>query len=407
MKITSKYVFLCCLIICTFAFKCSDDEAPVFTDEWDEDIYFFSKNLKENHKDLFYKMSETEFDHDIDMLRQQTGILPAEDIVISLQRILSKVGDSHTGLESGTYYDYLPVRFEWASDGLVIMEISSSQQMHLGKVVGQINGKDISVVTDSLSTLIAYENESWLKYQVVNYYRAPQLFDYFGFLNNGNETNFELNGGESFNLTATNNTTVSIYDHVQRPLYLSNTADFYWSEYLSDDQLYYIQYNKASAMSGYSFQQFTNDVMEDINAYGQIEKIVIDLRLNTGGNSAIAQPLIQQITNLVNTNKFDNSDIFVIIGRRTFSSGFLNAWELKEAVDPVFVGEPTGGKPNHFGEVRNFRLPNSSLRVWYSKKYFEISENDENTLEPDILIELSVDDLISGNDPVLDYIKQN
>ncbi|MEO1261315.1 MAG: S41 family peptidase [Bacteroidota bacterium] len=407
MKITLKYKFLVCLLIIFSAFKCSDDDAPTFTNDWDEDVYYFAKNLKDNHKNLFYKVSEDEFDRDIDVLRQQTDVLPAEEIVISLQKITGKIGDSHTGVASGSYYDLMPIRFEWTSDGLVITDIISSQQMFLGKTVDRINGNLIATVSDSLKTLIAYENESWLKYQIVNYYRVPQILKYFGFSNTDNEVIFNLSSGEEFTLTTVSNPTVSLYDNLSPPLYLSNTEDFYWSEYLSDKKIYYIQYNKASAMPDYSFQTFNNDIKEELSNNNEIEKIVIDLRLNTGGNSAIAQPLIQQMTNLVNTNQFDKSKIFVIIGRRTFSSGFLNAWDLKEAIDPVFVGEPTGGKPNHFGEVGDFRLPNSFLRVFYSKKYFEISANDENTLEPDILIELSADDLVNGHDPVLEYIEQH
>ena len=35
--------------------------------------------------------------------------------------------------------------------------------------------------------------------------------------------------------------------------------------------------------------------------------------------------------------------------------------DFKHLTDAVVVGEQTAGKPNHFGEVRNFQLPGSKL----------------------------------------------
>ena len=59
----------------------------------------------------------------------------------------------------------------------------------------------------------------------------------------------------------------------------------------------------------------------------------------------------------------------------------------------VFVGEETGGKPNHFGEVKSFQLPSSKLPVSYSTKYFKRTDENMNTITPDVKIELSFSDL--------------
>ncbi len=44
--------------------------------------------------------------------------------------------------------------------------------------------------------------------------------------------------------------------------------------------------------------------------------------------------------------------------------------------NPILVGEPTGGKPNSYGEISSFLLPNSGLVVNYSTKYFEQVSGD-------------------------------
>ncbi|MFW5827416.1 MAG: hypothetical protein ACOCU4_04955 [Alkalispirochaeta sp.] len=58
----------------------------------------------------------------------------------------------------------------------------------------------------------------------------------------------------------------------------------------------------------------------------------------------------------------------VIIGRDAFSFAVLNAITLKQEAGAQFVGEPSGGRPNHYGEVKMFELPNLGRTVQYSTK---------------------------------------
>ena len=63
------------------------------------------------------------------------------------------------------------------------------------------------------------------------------------------------------------------------------------------------------------------------------------------------------------------------------------------------------GKPNHFGEVRVFNLPNTDLKVSYSTKYFKLLENiDPDALYPDITVETEFEDFLNGRDTVLKLI---
>ena len=93
-----------------------------------------------------------------------------------------------------------------------------------------------------------------------------------------------------------------------------------------------------------------------------------------------------------------------MIGRRTFSSAILNAIDLKKQTPAIFAGEPTGGKPNHYGEVQMFRLPQSGLMVTYSVKYFRVIEDDPDSLVPDLLIEPRISDYLNKADPVLETV---
>jgi hypothetical protein len=108
----------------------------------------------------------------------------------------------------------------------------------------------------------------------------------------------------------------------------------------------------------------------------------------------------------------------------------LNALELQQKTNAVFVGEPTSGSANHYGEYKIFILPNSKIRVHYSTKYFStgifdlgsmntgdwlggfgyanprypVSEPDTNSFTPDVTTEPTGAEYVTGQDPILDYI---
>ena len=398
----SKFLFAALVIL--LSMSCQKDEEIVFVNNHDEDIYTFIDQLESRHADLYHKVSKAEVDADILALRTQSTDLSYQEMIVGLMKILSKIGDSHTSLQAWPYLSFLPYEVDWLSDGLWIKSISPNYEAALGQKIEGINGMPISQVLDSIRTLSAFENESNFKFLAVTYLRVPEFLQAFSFASSSAPIVLNLANGQDIELTPEEATLSSIYQTITKPLYLKNTTDYYWMEELEADQLLYIQYNRAKSRSDLSFQSFTNQVRQRINDHPALEKIVIDLRLNIGGNSAIAKPLIQELRKWVDNGRLKAKNIYVVIGRQTFSSGLLNAWELHESFNPQLIGEPTGGKPNHFGEIQNFSLPNSGIKVWYSTKFFELSPSAGDALEPDILIELNADQLLNSIDPVMEYI---
>lgn len=385
--------------------SCKKDEDVVsFDNNWDEDVYVFGNNLKTRHKNLFHNISEAKFNEDIKLLRSKTNTLSDAEINIELFKIINKISDSHTSIMGGSWFTTLPFSVEWLSDGMIITGINEENSQYLGKKIVAICGIDIETIIDHFSTLIAYENESCLRWFITSYLRVPEIYNHFGISESENSITLNLEGGVNIELFSMEEELVSIYTGVSLPLYMSNTSDYYWYSALNNEEFLYIQYNRAKERNDLSFQTFTTQISELINQSNTISKIIIDLRLNSGGNSLIAKPLIELLHYYVNHSILLPENIYVIIGRKTFSSAVLNSIELMEAFNPIFIGEPSGGKPNHFGEVERFTLPNSKLRVSYSTKYFNWLQDDPSSIIPNTIIEVSSEDLLQGIDPVLDYI---
>jgi hypothetical protein len=96
------------------------------------------------------------------------------------------------------------------------------------------------------------------------------------------------------------------------------------------------------------------------------------------------------------------SQVFVIIGRQTFSSAVLNAIDFR-SLGATLVGEPGGWKPSGYGSVTNLVLPNSGLQVSCSTRKFSDVLGD--ALLPDVPAVLSFADYISERDPALEARK--
>ena len=147
------------------------------------------------------------------------------------------------------------------------------------------------------------------------------------------------------------------------------------------------------------FSDFAKEI-ENLIGENQVDKFVLDVRDNGGGNEGVIRPLEFLLSSQLN----EYGKLFIIIGRHTFSSALANAIDFKEYSKSILVGEPTGGKPNAYGEVRNFTLPNNYITVYYSTRFWQRMHEDPETLLPDYQVEISSEDFIDGFDPVLDYV---
>jgi hypothetical protein len=179
------------------------------------------------------------------------------------------------------------------------------------------------------------------------------------------------------------------------PLAQRNPERWYWFETLPEANALYFQYDVCAEMQDLPFADFTRSLFETVDSEG-LDRIVIDLRNNGGGNSAVLHPFLEGLA------ERPDLDVFVLIGRRTFSSALMNAIELDQEANATLVGEPTGGRPNHYGEVRSFALPNSQLKISYSTKFFrELPDSDPPSLQPEIAAPPTLANQLAGHDAAL------
>lgn len=137
-----------------------------------------------------------------------------------------------------------------------------------------------------------------------------------------------------------------------------------------------------------------------------VEKFVLDIRHNGGGNNTLNLPIVHGMIRRSDTIGAPER-FFVVIGRETFSAAQNLATLLDIHTDATFVGEPTGGSPNHFGDAVTIRLPNSGLPVRIATLRWQDSDPRDTRpwIAPEIAVDLSFADFFSGQDPALGAIR--
>ena len=94
-------------------------------------------------------------------------------------------------------------------------------------------------------------------------------------------------------------------------------------------------------MKGESIADFSRRLRALVDT-GTVDRLVLDLRLNRGGDGTLNRPLL---LSLIKARKLEGpGKLFVIIGRSTFSAAQFLVNQLEAYTDAVFVGEPSGGK---------------------------------------------------------------
>ncbi|HKQ80154.1 MAG TPA: S41 family peptidase [Blastocatellia bacterium] len=379
-------------------------------EKWREDLKYLFAELPKRHKNLFFKITPVRFEREIAGIIELVPKLSDSEIKLALRRLTAMIGDPHTRIPYFKKNIY-PILLYQFTDGVFVTAATEEYKNALGARLIKIGETDIERAIEDFRPIITVENEWWFKHQFPNYLTDPEILHLLKILPSADEGDFTFGdrNGKRFVLKLR---PVSAEEEIKlirpfdsppggTPLYLRNPGEYYWREYLADSKTLYINYRRCADMPAYPFYRFTAAILKLMDEH-PVERVVIDLRLNGGGDSTIITPLIA----LLLKRRYDNQPgrLFALIGRGTFSSAYLNALKLKHETKAILVGEPTGQRPNSYGEVKTMTLPHSKLPVHYSTRYFKTMDGDPPTLAPDIQVERSSSDYASGRDPVLERV---
>lgn len=383
---------------------------------WEEDLSFVETELAQNHKNLFFKLSKDKYEERLADLKENIPVMEDRQIIYELAKLINDAGDSHTQVRLNENKVF-PLKFFIFPDGVYLTDSTPEYAGYIGMRLKSINNIPLEKIADRLAPITPHDNDMVFLNTMGAYYSLPQYLTLAGVFDSSDFSasldseainravfTFEDGTGLTADLSvvaaeeAEQSYSQTAEGEKRLPLFMQKNDLPYWYTYLEEEKAVYVKYNMCHEDEAYSMEQFSKDVFQ-CYAEQQGQYLIIDLRDNGGGNSEVFRPFFDQLKKRPDIDREDN--LFVIIGRKTFSSAVLNGMEFRNRTNGTLVGEPSGGQPNHYGEVKYLYLANAHLNISYSVKYFRNTKEDVDAIYPDIMVKPSHEDFFKGEDSFL------
>jgi hypothetical protein len=385
------------------------------TPAWREDLDFLAEELPKRHVNLFHTMTQAQFEQAVQTLRERIPTFAQHQVIVELARIVALIGDGHSHLDLSDgpkiAFRRYPLRLYLYSDGLFVQ--ASDDAKAVGARVVTIGETPIAQSYTRVRELIARDNEVWVQHVAPALLVIPEVLHSLKLIEdmqcapltieqpNGARATIELRPCASDAPV----TWIDAADQTDAspPLWLRAPENRYWFTYLSDTNTLYVQYNAVRDKPEETVAEFFDKVFTFADAR-QVDRFILDIRRNGGGNGYLNQPIIHGLIKRDRINQ--PGKLFTIIGRGTYSAAMMLTDDLEKHTKTLFVGEPTGASPNMYGDAEKIVLPNSGLEIWASALRWIYSEPRDYRpwIAPDIPAALSSDDYRARRDPALEAI---
>lgn len=381
---------------------------------WQADIDSFAQLYRQDFAGAFAIYSAKEFDRDVAALRAR---VPSDfECLYALKQIAAKTQCGHAAAEpqrAPLLERRMPYQLRWFGDGLFIIATDEQHQSLLGAQLLSIGGKSADDAMRAAATITPSESESWTRLRAPEQFSKAPALKFMGLSESDGSTKLTVKDREGKTqevrvqpLPEGKWPTIPAVrlDDPKAPITWAQRTAWYGSQWLDAEKtVLYVWYDKCNDQEGRSVAKFAEETLQQIDS-AKPKRVIVDLRRNSGGNSALLNPFITGIAEREAINRADR--LLVLMGAGTFSSGAMNAEQFRRDTKATLMGEATAGRPLSWMEVRSIALPNSLVRVTYMLRAPRWGSATRRTFEPDIAVTAKSADLFRYGDPVLERAVQ-
>jgi hypothetical protein len=181
-------------------------------------------------------------------------------------------------------------------------------------------------------------------------------------------------------------------------------AEAWWYEYLREYRVLYLRMARVDVVSGdLAYFEFYRKLLAAVDSL-KPRALAIDLRHDHGGNNSILDPLIRGIVERPWLDR--EGSLFALVDRGTFSAAMNAAVFLENQTRVTFVGEPTGGRVNHYGDAPEVHTPNLLLMLQVSTVPWtaRFPTDDRLWIAPDMAVRSTFSDWRDGRDRAMEAV---
>lgn len=266
-------------------------------EKWREDLKYMATELPRRHKNAFHSISRTEFYRAVAELDRAIPSLQEHEIILGFRRILALIGDGHTnifGWES-SFHRY-PFRFFRFSDGYYVTRATPEYSRLLGTRLVKIGNLAADKAFDKVTTLLPKgEGQMYLWHYAPIYLSFAEVQHALRMQPSPAKGQFvfEDSSGRQFSVEMSPlpaNAEVTFADAArQTPLYRRQVNETLWYKYLPESKTVYFSFRGYPPYS--EFLRFSAELLQFIEK-NPTDRLVIDLRSNSGGDESSFQPLL-------------------------------------------------------------------------------------------------------------------
>ena len=396
----------------------TDGPDPTFdrVSGWQSDLALLIPGMERLHPDLYHGVSEEALAASVAALSSSIADRSDDEVLDGVLGIVAMVSaggcDAHTGAYvwgSGSYpVESLPLRLWLFGDDVVIVAALPPYADLLGRRVGTIEGHPIADVLAALDPLVPRDNQQTVRLLMPRFLLIPQILRGAGLADAGSVA-LGVDHGEGTAMVTVDVTPIPMAEYnawagpygLHLPadpdvLYLSRIDDALWWQLLDDGETLFVQYNRVDQLPTQTYVAL-GQAMAD----AAVSRVILDVRHNFGGELRALDPMME----LFQDASFDQAGrLFVATGRNTFSGGSLLVARMQRDTAAEIVGEPMGGCPTFWSDAAPLDLPWSGIQVGVADD-LAIGVDAADTrhgILPDTTLELTVDEWLAGDDPVLE-----
>jgi hypothetical protein len=377
--------------------------------QWRNDLNYLAEQLPKLHKNSFHTISKEVFQDQVNIVFQKIDLFNDDKIITEFLRLVALVGDGHTHLDLPQTLNRYPFEFgEFDNEYRVIVTNEQNADI-LGFRLIAVENVPLDTVLNRLTLLVPRgENMSRTLFTSLQLLGSPEILHGLDIIENKSEVLFTFLNDQGQRVEKKmqpvnlRNTGFRMLPKENIPLMLQNFQQAWWTKYLPEKKAIYFAMNAYPNRN--TFEVRTQELSNLIDST-RAEKLIIDFRRNQGGDFELFRSfLLPMLKNKSNLNK--KGSVYVITGPATFSASMVNTLDLKNELNAIQVGLPTGARPNSYSEHGVFALPNSHLRISYSRAYYKFANETDTAVVPEKIITQSWPEFINGKDPCLDWILQ-
>jgi hypothetical protein len=330
----------------------------------------------------------------LETLNQKKPILETQldEIVVSIMKVIAKLATAHMGCDYKEFSEnnILPVHFIWLEDGLFIKHAEAEHKDLIGRQVISINRVVVTDVYEKLKELISYETENGAIHKSEALLRQVRLLKALKIADSKEQLRLEFSDGSHFDVKT-----------VFRSALDKGGINLNSYSILGSGSILRIDINNFPYDRIKEFNEFYDEVI-DFARNPNIQKIIIDLRDNEGGNPDLFKYFLEKLKAIKEGRKVGPLRVSCLIGRKTFSSAVVAANQLKKQVGALIIGAETGGFITGYGGFKEVSAKSPlRLGVCLTTCLFIFDNSEPKPVLPDIAVEQSSEDYFLNIDIVL------